>query len=269
MLNLFDELWSEESTSICGLIFSEDFTTSADVVRNACGLPLEAIRVVAREQGVKIDDPACSNIKLDLLAALADAHVRHIKAYYRNAQRYVAQLGGNELTTFVDFCETFKKRHVDTVCSWDDIDIDAIKERFFRKVKELTPHKDDILEALLSERSDVLYESAKVKFVDTCPVINRLSIYQNSINPFSNQARYRSLDDTWRKYDVIERVVTSACYGHCPKHIYYNIDLRRQIRTVTLSARFYIFIDEDEHHLNSNFVYNKYKLLTGALEMTA
>ena len=61
--------------------FETDFTTSADVVMKASGLRLEAIRVIAREQGVEIEDTACRCIDESLLAALADAHVRKMRAY--------------------------------------------------------------------------------------------------------------------------------------------------------------------------------------------
>lgn len=36
------------------------FTTSADVVMKASGLRFEAVRAIAREQGVEIEDQACS-----------------------------------------------------------------------------------------------------------------------------------------------------------------------------------------------------------------
>ena len=61
--------------------FETDFTTSAEVVMKASGLRLEAIRVIAREQGVEIEDTACRCIDESLLAALADAHVRKMRAY--------------------------------------------------------------------------------------------------------------------------------------------------------------------------------------------
>ena len=83
--------------------FETGFTTSADVVMKASGLRLEAIRVIAREQGVEIEDTACRSIDESLLAALADAHVRRMRAYFNNARRHVAELSGDELATFIDF----------------------------------------------------------------------------------------------------------------------------------------------------------------------
>ncbi|MBR1428618.1 MAG: hypothetical protein IJ582_06245, partial [Prevotella sp.] len=121
--------------------FETGFTTSADVVMKASGLRLEAIRVIAREQGVEIEDTACRCIDESLLAALADAHVRKMRAYFNNARRHVAELSGDELATFIDFCQTFKNRQSsDTAAqSWSDIDTDAICEQFIEKVHKLTP----------------------------------------------------------------------------------------------------------------------------------
>ena len=46
------------------------FTTSADVVMEAGGLRLEAIRVIARGRGIEIEDTACRCIDESLLADL-------------------------------------------------------------------------------------------------------------------------------------------------------------------------------------------------------
>lgn len=76
-------------------LFETGFTTSADVVMKASGLLFEAIRVIAREQGVEIEDTACRCIDESLLAALADAHVRRLRAYFNNARRHVVELSGD------------------------------------------------------------------------------------------------------------------------------------------------------------------------------
>jgi len=81
-----------EHSQIAGKLFKAVFSTSADVVMKASGLRLEAIRVIAREQGVEIEDTACRCIDESLLAALAEAHVRRMRAYFNNARRHVAEL---------------------------------------------------------------------------------------------------------------------------------------------------------------------------------
>ena len=117
------------------------FATSADVVIKASGLRIEAIRAIAREQGIEIENVESRCIDENLLSLLADAHVRRLKSYFNNSKRHIAELSGAELSTFVDFCKTFKKHlsNDHAALSWDDIDTNAIREQFIRKVKKLTP----------------------------------------------------------------------------------------------------------------------------------
>ena len=128
-------------SKIAGNFFKATFATSADVVMKASGLRLEAIRVIAREQGVEIEDTACRCIDESLLAALADAHVRRMRAYFNNTRRHIAEINGDDLATFTNFCKTFKNRQSSdsTAQAWSDIDTDAIREQFIQRVHELTP----------------------------------------------------------------------------------------------------------------------------------
>jgi hypothetical protein len=57
------------------------FTTSADVVIKASGLRIEAIRAIAREQGIEIENVESRCIDENLLSLLADAHVRRLKSH--------------------------------------------------------------------------------------------------------------------------------------------------------------------------------------------
>lgn len=267
ILDHFDELQAEETTTTYGVTFNNNFTTSADAVRKACGLRLEAIRVIASEHGVEINDPACSNIDLNLLAALADAHIRRLRTYYNNAQQHAALLGSDELTTFVEFCETFKKRQVEIVCSWDNIDVDSVKEQFFRKVKELTPHKKRQYNSTFSALSEIFCGIIEIKLENIGLAANKPDEYQEVSDSFSCQAQYKRHDNLW-KDNIIERVIISTCCRPCSKKASYNVDHRKLIRKVIISARFHIFIDEDEHHLKHHCD-NRHDLLTGALRMIA
>ena len=78
-LDILDDVF--ECSKMAENYLKTGFTTSADVVMKAGGLRLEAIRVIAREQGVEIEDTACRCIDESLLAELADAHVRRMRAY--------------------------------------------------------------------------------------------------------------------------------------------------------------------------------------------
>ena len=207
------------------------FTTSADVVMRASGLRLEAIRVIAREQGVEIEDTACRSIDESLLAALADAHVRRMRAYFNNARRHIAELGGDELATFIDFCQTFKKRQSsdNAAQSWTDIDADAIREQFLQKVHELTPsaHTRFTLSGYAIEKLFASLSFESCDHLDT--------------NIDSYEFKQRS--------DVVERILHSPLFYEKPvKTHHVCIDIRSVVRRVTLSARYHLFSSEDDDH---------------------
>ena len=210
-------------------LFGSGFTTSADVVMKAGGLRLEAIRVMAREQGVEIEDTACRCIDENLLAVLADAHVRKMKAYFNNAKRHIAELGGDELATFIDFCQTFKKRQTSNSAAWKwtDIDADAIRELFLQKVYDITPSAS-IFE-LFAGCGNFEFSLNTPNFkpsgdLDTCA--------------------YK------RNSDVIDKVLHSYLFYAKPVNtLHVPIDIRSVVRRTTLSSRYHIFSSEDEDHL--------------------
>jgi len=222
-------------------IFSMGFTTSADVVMKAGGLRLEAIRVIAREQGVEIEDTACRCIDESLLAAMADAHVRKMRAYFNNARRHIADLAGDELATFVDFCNTFKRRQSseNAATSWTDIDANAIREQFLQKVYELTPSAyrrftlgGFALEKILSSLS-----------LESCGNLELWETYE-----------YK------QRSNVVDRILHSHLFYEKPvKTQTVCIDIRSVVRRVTLSARYHLFTSEDDDHqhdVRNNLVIN-------------
>jgi len=216
-------------------LFETGFTTSADVVMEASGLRLEAIRVIAREQGVEIEDTACRCIDESLLDALADAHVRKLRAYFNNAQRHIAELDGDELATFINFSQTFNNRQSSDSAAqtWSDIDTDAIREQFFERVHELTPSTttycklfscsnfslEKILSSLSFERHEYLYTS-------------ELDTYE-----------YK------QRCEVVEKVLNSNLYYEKPSKTKRPcVDIRSVVWRVTLPARYHIFTSDDDDH---------------------
>lgn len=214
--------------------FETGFTTSADVVMEASGLRLEAIRVIAREQGVEIEDTSCRCIDESLLDALADAHVRKMRAYFKNAQRHMATLDGDELATFIVFCQTFSNRQSsDTAAqTWSDIDTDAIREQFIQKVHELTPsptfRRFTVSSTVLLEK---MFSSLSFKYrvyLDTC----ELDTYE-----------YK------QRCEIVEKLLHSRLYYEKPSKTQLPcIDIRSVVWRVTLPARYHIHISEDDDH---------------------
>ena len=217
-----------EFSKITGNFFKAVFATSAEVVMKASGLRLEAIRVIAREQGVEIEDTACRCIDESLLAELADAHVRRMRAYFNNARRHIAELNGDDLAVFSDFCKTFKNRQSSdsTAQSWSDIDTDAIREQFIQRVHELTPKP--CLEFLASH-SFVLEE----------------------IDPSLSFEPYEYLDTFVYKQrcEAIEKILNSHLFYEKPLKVSQPcIDIRSVVRRTTLPARYHLFTSEDDDH---------------------
>ena len=215
-------------------LFETGFTTSADVVMEASGLRLEAIRVIAREHGVEIEDTACRCIDEDLLAALADAHVRKMRAYFNNARRHADQLSGDELTTFIDFCKTFKNRQSSDSAAqtWSDIDTDAIREQFIQKVHELTPsptlRRFTVSSTVLLEKMFSSLSFEYREYLDTC----EFDTYE-----------YK------QRCEIVEKLLHSHLYYEKPSKTQLPcIDIRSVVWRVTLPARYHIHISEDDDH---------------------
>ena len=214
-------------------LFETGFTTSADVVMEASGLRLEAIRVIAREQGVEIGDTACRCIDESLLDALADAHVRKMRAYFNNARRHADQLSGDELATFIDFCQTFRNRQSDIAAqSWNDIDTDAIREQFIEKVYELTPsptlRRFTASSTVLFEK---MFSSLSFKY---CVYLDTYEL---------DTYKYK------QRCEIVEKLLHSHLYYEKPSKTQLPcIDIRSVVWRVTLPARYHIHISEDDDH---------------------
>ena len=229
-----------ESSIIDEGFFKTGFTTSADVVMKASGLRFEAIRVIASEQGVEIEDTACRCIDESLLAALADAHVRKMRAYFNNARRHIAELSGDELATFIDFCQTFKKRQSSDSAAqaWSDIDTDAICEQFIKRVHELTP-------------------------MLCCKVFAGCSFSFEEIRTSLSSELYRNLNgyEYKQRCKVMEKVFDSHLFcGRSTKTQQPCIDIRSSVRRVTMPARYHLFTTDDDDHQrdmrNNNLIIN-------------
>ena len=219
---------ASEFSAIQAKMFEAIFGTSVDVVIKASGLRLEAIRAIAREQGVEIEDTACRCIDESLLAALADAHVRKMRAYFNNARRHIAELKGEELATYMDFCKTFKNRQSSDSAAqtWRDIDTDAIREQFIQKVHELTPIP-----------SFDLFAGCGCDFEKIVPSLNSETC--DNLDTFVYKQRCKA----------VERVLHSHLYHEKPyKTEQPCVDIRRVVRRVTLSARYHIHISEEDDH---------------------
>ena len=238
-LDILDDVF--ECSQMAENYLKATFTTSADVVMEASGLRLEAIRVIAREQSVEIEDTACRCIDESLLAALADAHVRKMRAYFNNARRHADQLSGDELATFIDFCQTFRNRQSsDTAAqSWSDIDTDAIREQFIEKVHELTPPTTTCCKLFSCSHFSL------EKIISSLSFENREYLYTSELYTYEYKQRC----------EVVEQVLNSHLYYEKPSKTQRPcVDIRSVIWRVTLPARYHIFTSDDDDHQQDTIV---------------
>lgn len=238
------------------------FMTSADVVMKASGLRIEAVQAIARERGVEIKDIQSKCIDENLLEDLANAHVRRLKSYFNNSRRHISELSGAEVRVFVDFCITFKKHRLSSAADkWDDIDTNAIREQFFKKVnysttvqcdkKSFTSLSSSLCEHLVAEHISKAFKENENVCSTNSSISNQFPIICDAICSYSDS--YRDTDytrDFLRKDEIIKSVIHSRWYNDKPIHgcIIYT-DKREIVRRVTLSARYHIFSNDDDELL--------------------
>lgn len=225
------------------------YMTSAEVVMEASGLRLEAVRSIAREHGIEINDVRSRCIDENLLSYLADAHIRRLKAYFNKSKRHLSELSCEDYIAFDDFCQTFKKSTFNyKPVSWNDIDVDAIREQFYEKVYSLCPK---------TQVSNKQFGECILKGLDSV-VIERTE--PDPIFPYSQPFFYtydRRFLSEWLEHSqekfftqnaVLDKVYESICFYAEPIEIpTVNNNNRVLFRRVSLSARYYVFPDEDYH----------------------
>lgn len=225
------------------------YMTSAEVVMEASGLRIEAIRSIARERGVEINDVRSRCIDENLLSLLADAHIRRLKAYFNKCKRHLGELSCEEYIAFDDFCQTFKKSIFNyKPVSWNDIDTDAIREQFYEKVYTLCP-KAQVSDNEIGESLLMGLDSVMIKKAEPDP---RLPYSKPSFNfydrHFLSKWLDQSLKDFKRRDAVLDKVYDSKFYFAEPsKHHVVNEGNRILFRRISLSARYYVFPDDDYH----------------------
>lgn len=242
------------------------FMTSAQVVMDASGLRLEAIRSIAREQGIEIRDEQSRCIDENLLEELANAHVRRLKSYFNNTRRHISEISSADFKIFVSFCITFKKHCIysKAVDSWDDIDTDSIREQFLKKVHDSTPEQSRC--ANICAKGNLFciskFVNSNNSVCDCLPTIRLSDVGFVNLSAFKvYSANYRicaqsfSLDDTCienfkHKEEVIYNVIHNRWFYDKPVQQYVFKENRRDsAKRIIIPARYYLFSrDEDEDH---------------------
>lgn len=117
------------------------FSTTLDVIQRVMGVPMAAVQAIARNAGIDDEMQVGACIDENALSYFADAYVRKVKTYFIRTRAVYDQLGADEQLTFLQFCNEFNKIELPfpEASTWNDIDVDAIREQFYYDVKKLTP----------------------------------------------------------------------------------------------------------------------------------
>lgn len=234
------------------------FMTSLEIIREVMNVPMEAIHAIARMNGISTADDHEQNISESALQPFIEAFERKTRNYFVSSMRNRAQLTLQELQTFTEFCKTFKKGNVSlgNVSNWNHIGKTKLREYFVERIKEKTP--------------STLIHHAELDLFSGCggtEVIIKMILSELRMeSPYPRSScRIESLGYRWGLYDFeygryeyhrlpskellaqitstryyMARIETEVCYGK---------DVPDIIRRIVLSARYYVYVDDDEDHI--------------------
>lgn len=141
------------------------FQTTLDTIQRVMGVPMVAVQNIARNAGIDDDMQVGACIDENALPYFADAYVRKVKSYFNRTRAIYNQLGPDEQLAFLQFCNEFNKVELPfpEASTWNDIDVDAIREQFYHDVKIQSPKVvsliGSILETIASKDLDIRVKS--------------------------------------------------------------------------------------------------------------
>lgn len=228
--------------------------TSLEIIREVMNVPMEAVHAIARMNGISTADDHKRNITVKQLKPFADAFERKTRNYFVNSMRNSAQLNTQELQTFTEFCKTFKKENIslDKVTSWSHIGKTKLREYFVDRIKEKTSSSPDhfTIFDLFSGCGGMtnILERDISKIHELRPIDNIA---------FSLSSGYycHELEHTCEVYrrqpsqNLLCKINSSWQYrARIESNVYYYKYVPDFIKQVILSARYYIYIDDEDDH---------------------
>lgn len=218
--------------------------TSLEVIKEVMNVPMAAVHAIARMNGISTADNHARIISEEDLLPFVEAFERKTRNYFVNSMRNYAQLNPEELQTFTEFCMTFKKGNVSLakVSSWSHIGKTKLRQYFVDQIKEKTP----------SVRSGRLSLSILSRLMMDEDVLSERTIHESIIEPlFTIDSELFNIEYHWQQpKDLISRINSSWCYHAKITSEGNNIPgVLEIIRQVVLSARYYIYVDDEDDHL--------------------
>ena len=116
------------------------FKTSLDIIQEVMNVPMCALTSLLRANGYDdVDDTTSLCIDEKGLDIFAEAYIRKIQSYFFSSLRNISRLAQNELNSFNQFIESFKKTDLQGASlKWSDIDTEHLRGTFIDKVKRKT-----------------------------------------------------------------------------------------------------------------------------------
>lgn len=229
-----------------------NFMTSLEVIRSVMNVPIEVVHAIARVNGISTADDHANIISEHMLLPFVEAFERKIKNYFENSLRNSAQLTPMELQTFTEFCKTFKKGNVtlNKVSRWSHIGKAKLREYFVNKIKEKTPSLSlhhTVLD-LFSGIGGIDAGLKKALYNDVEPVLESSIIKNYSLTSGSEFFNYYYRQQ--QSQDLLKRITSSwRYYANIESSKYHVVYAQDIIGQIILSARYHVYIDDDDHEL--------------------
>ena len=228
------------------------FKTSLEVVKEVMNVPMEAIHAIARMNGISTADDHTNIISESMLQPFVEAFERKTRNYFVNSMRNGAQLTPTEFQTFSDFRKTFKKDKIsfDKVCNWNHIDKIKLQEFFVEQIKEKTSSSSTHHTNL-----DLFSGIGGIEAGLETAIYNEIepAIYSSVIDDYLLSAGSEYFDFCYQQHQsqgLLERITSNWCYHlNIESPQYHGVNTQDIIRQIVLSARYYVYVDDDDHEL--------------------
>lgn len=232
------------------------FKTSLDIIQEVMNVPMCALTSLLRANGYDdVDDTTSLCIDEKGLDIFAEAYIRKIRSYFFSSLRNISRLAQNELNSFNQFIESFKKTDLQGASlKWSDIDTEHLRGTFIDKVKRKTSPQSTCSSYLDLFTRVVVRKQRKdnrpLSYIDYSASCFTVS-YESIIQELSIQRTDELLDNIVHSYYYVAKSIYSTPQWH--------IDF--QIRNIYISARYHIYSTGSDEDSNSTVIKSDYPFI--------
>lgn len=233
---------------------AEKFRTSLSIISEVMNIPLSAVKCYLRCNGYDDDiEPSSNCIDEKMLELFDDAYLRKMRNYLSRSIKHLDTLSPSEHDELVQYIQTFKKENCPkrTLSKFtpNDIDDEKLLHAFRDRIKEKTPKQSNgyLCTSILSA---ITVCAAKEEILEPityfCIFPKRDAVYSSSF----------ALQDTNRLLDSIAHskyYITDVKVEKIPTY-----RINKTLRIIYLSARFHIYIDDDDSIIKNSEWYRLY-----------